>query len=258
MTMSRRDVLGSAALAGGWIAFSPSLGLGQETQPGPGGGAATGPAPAAGATAGGPAAGPYQLAPLPYGYGDLEPFLDAPTMKLHHDIHHAGYVKGANEALAELERIRRTGGDAIKQVGAVTANLAFHLSGHVLHELFWQSMKPGGGGDPPAGSETARLLARDFGSVEAFRANLSAAAAQVKGSGWALLGYEKLAGRLLVVQIEKHENQHACGLVPLLAVDVWEHAYYLKYQNRRADFIKAFHEVIDWESVEKRLIAARA
>ena len=241
-TWSRREILGSAAVVGGWLAFGAGRAGGQSSPPGGGGTE--------------PANGPYQLPPLPYGYADLEPFIDAATMKLHHDVHHAGYVRGANVAVAELESIRRTGGDAIKQVRAVTDALAFNLSGHLLHDLFWTSMKPGGGGDPPADSQAARMIVRDFGSLDAFRANLAAAAAQVQGSGWAVLAYEPTAQRLLVLQAEKHQNMGVWGAVPLLALDVWEHAYYLKYQNKRTEFISAFLEIVDWGSVEQRLQAA--
>jgi superoxide dismutase, Fe-Mn family len=235
--MSRREILGSAALVGGWMALGVKAGFAQETQ-----------------AAGG---GPYQLPPLPYGYADLEPFIDAQTVKLHHDIHHAGYVKGANAAIAELETIRQTGGDAIARVRAVTTNLAFNLAGHVLHDLFWKSMKKDGGGDPPADSDAGKLIKRDFGSLDAFRAHLSAAAAQVQGSGWGVLAYEPLAQRLIVLSVEKHENLQAPGAVPLLALDVWEHAYYLKYQNQRTEFIKAFMQLVNWAHVDLRLQAAR-
>ncbi len=236
---SRRELLGSAAVVGGWMMLGSDGALGQA---GGGGGA--------GADAGG---GPYKLPPLPYGYADLEPYIDAQTLKLHHDMHHAGYVRGANSALAELAAIRQTGGDAIKSVRAATDKLAFSLSGHILHDLFWQSMSRTGGGDPPAGSEVGRLIKRDFGSIDAFRANLAAAAGQVQGSGWGVLAYEPTAQRLLVLQAEKHQNMSVWGAVPLLTLDVWEHAYYLKYQNNRSDFIKAFMEIINWDSVDKRL-----
>lgn len=236
--LSRREILGSAALVGGWMVMGPELARGQESKP-------AGEPP--------PEGGPYRLPPLPYGYADLEPFLDAQTMKLHHDVHHAGYVRGANAAVGELESVRRTGGEAIRRVRAVTDELAFALSGHVLHTLFWESMRKDGGGDPPAGSDIARLIKRDFGSVEAWRANQAAAAAQVQGSGWSVLVYEPLAQRLLVLQAEKHQNTGVWGAVPLLALDVWEHAYYLKYQNKRTDFIKAFLDVVNWLSVEARL-----
>lgn len=238
--LSRRDILGSAAVVGGWMMLGARGARGQ-----PAGSQAE------------PPAGPYELPPLPYGYADLEPHIDAQTMKLHHDVHHAGYVRGANAALAELDAIRRAGGDAIQRVRAATDSLAFNLSGHLLHSLFWQVMVRGGGGDPPAGSEIARLIQRDFGSAEAFRAHFAAAAVQVHGSGWAVLAYEPAAQRLLVLQAEKHQNTGVWGAVPLLVVDVWEHAYYLKYQNKRSDYVRAFLEVVNWTAVDERLALAR-
>jgi Fe-Mn family superoxide dismutase len=244
--MTRREMLGSAALVGGWLAFGPHGALGQESKPSEGG------KPSEGEAVG----GPYRLPRLPYDYADLEPFIDAQTVKLHHDVHHAANVRGANAAVAELEQIRRTGGEAVKQVRAVTDALSFNLAGHMLHDLYWKSMKKGGGGDPPAASQIAQLLTRDFGTLEAFRANLGAAAVQVQGSGWAVLVYEPAAQRLLVLQAEKHQNAGVWGAVPLLALDVWEHAYYLKYQSKRPDYVKAFFELINWASVEERLQAA--
>ncbi len=234
--LSRREILGSAAVVGGWLA------LGSEPVFAQPGGAAT---------------GPYALPPLPYDYADLEPHIDAATMKLHHDIHHKGYVDGANAAIAELTRIRETGGDAIKQVRAVTDALSFNAAGHVLHVVFWENMKKNGGGDPAAASEIGKLIVRDFGSLEAFRAHFSAAAAQVQGSGWGILAYEPLAQRLLILQSEKHNNTGVWGSVPLLCLDVWEHAYYLNYKNKRSDYIKAWWNVVNWENVEQRLAVAR-
>jgi superoxide dismutase, Fe-Mn family len=238
-SLSRREILESAALVGGWMLVG---GTRARAQSQPAGSAA--------------AEGPYQLPPLPYGYADLEPFIESQIMKLHHDVHHAGYVKAANAAIAELGQVRQTGGDAIKQVRALTTALAFNLSGHLLHTVFWDSMKRGGGGDPAAGTEAARLITRDFGSADAFRAQFSAAAAQVQGSGWAVLVWEPLAQRLLVLQAEKHENMGGPGSIPLLALDVWEHAYYLQYQNKRTDYINAFFQVVNWGCIEQRLQAA--
>lgn len=237
-TLSRREIIGSAAVIGGWMVMGTQRAFAQQSG------------------SGGSSGGPYELPPLPYGYADLEPHIDAQTMKLHHDIHHAGYVRGANEAIARLEEIRRTGGDAIKDVRAVTDALSFNLSGHALHTVFWASMAREGGGEPLAGSEIGRLIKRDFGSFEAFSANFAAASAQVQGSGWGVLVFEPLAQRLMVLQAEKHQNMGAWGAVPLIAVDVWEHAYYLKYQNKRSDYIKAFLEVVNWEAAEQRLQAA--
>jgi len=207
-------------------------------------------------TAGGPARGAYTLPPLPYDYADLEPHIDAQTMKLHHDIHHAGYVRKANAAVESLMKIRQTGGDTIKQVRSVTEALAFNLSGHLLHSTFWGNMSPDGGGNPSPGSDIGHMIQRDFGSIDAFRGNFNAAAAQVQGSGWGILAYEPTSQRLLVLQAEKHQNLGVWGVAPLLVIDVWEHAYYLNYQNKRSSYVKAFNNVIHWSNVDQRLRAA--
>ncbi len=238
-SLSRREALGSALVVGGFLA--------------------AGVAPAAAQSAGVAAAnGPYVLPPLPYDYADLEPHIDAQTMKLHHDVHHAAYVKGANDALAALGEVRRVGGDEIRKVRALTDALSFNLAGHALHCVFWTNMAPAAGGEPDAGSEIAKYVLRDFGSSAAFEGHFAAAAAQVQGSGWAILAWDPLAQRLVISQAEKHQNCGMWGVVPLLALDVWEHAYYLKFQNRRADYIKSFFQVLNWKDVDARLRAAMA
>ncbi len=234
--LTRRDLIASAAMVGGWIAL--------------GGDPAWAVARREGRRH---ADGPYRLPPLPYGYADLEPYIDAQTMKLHHDIHHAGYVRKANAAIAELARIRHEGGAQIKRVRTVTEALSFNLSGHLLHSVFWNNMKPAGGGRPADDSTIGRTIVRDFGSFEAFEANFAAAAAQVQGSGWGILAFEPHAERLIVLQAEKHNNLGVWGVVPLLVIDVWEHAYYLRYQNRRSEYIKAFFNVVNWDDVNQRL-----
>lgn len=237
--LSRRQLLGSAALVGGWYAL-------------------TGDAPAlANNNAGGDytayANGQFVLPPLPYDYADLEPHIDAETMKLHHDIHHAGYVKGANAAISELQQIRQNGGDAIAKVREVTDRLSFNLSGHVLHSVFWKNMSPNGGGEPGGSTEIGKLIKRDFGSFGAFQAHFAAAAGQVQGSGWGIVAFEPISQRLLVLEAEKHQNWTVWSVIPLLVIDVWEHAYYLKYQNKRSSYIEAFMNVIDWGNVDARL-----
>jgi len=226
-------MLGSAVAIGGWLALGAEPALARQD-----------------ATGG---EGPYKLPPLPYDYADLEPHIDAQTMKLHHDVHHAGYVRGANAAIAELQQIRLAGGDEIARVRAVTDSLSFNASGHLLHTIFWNNMKKNGGGEPAADSDVGRLLERDFGSFAAFAGNFQAAAQQVQGSGWGILAYEPFAQRLLVLQAEKHNNLTVWGVVPLLVLDVWEHAYYLRYQNQRSAYVKAFMNVINWENVGERL-----
>ncbi len=241
--LTRRDVLGTAALIGGWYALTGDTAVAQDQAS-----AAVQPTDVR--------SGPYTLPPLPYDYADLEPHIDAQTMKLHHDVHHAGYVGNTNAAIAELESIRRVGGDQIARVRAVTDRLSFDLSGHLLHAILWTGMTRDGGGDPEPDSEIARMIQRDFGSLAGFYAHFQAAAQQVQGSGWGVLAFEPTAQRLLVLQAEKHQNTAVWGAVPLLVIDVWEHAYYLKYQNERSSYIKAFMNVVNWRTVDERLRVA--
>ena len=243
--LTRRDALGAAALVGGWYALTGDTAAAQER-------------PRAGGSFGRNPGGPYTLPPLPYGYADLEPHIDAQTMKLHHDVHHAGYVRGANAAIAELQDARRIGGDQIKRVRALTDKLSFNLSGHLLHTVFWTNMANEGGGEPAADSDIAGMIQRDFGSFGAFAGHFQAAAQQVQGSGWGLLVFEPNARRLVILQAEKHQNLAAWGAVPLLVLDVWEHAYYLRYQNKRSSYVKAFMNVVNWPDVDTRLRAALA
>ena len=198
--------------------------------------------------------GKFVLPPLPYDYAALEPAIDAETMKLHHDIHHAAYVKGANVALEALAAIAAGSGDA-SLIAHWNGQLAFNGSGHALHTMFWNNMKKGG--SKPAGP-LAEAIKTGFGSHEAFEKLFTATAGAVQGSGWGILGYDALSGRLQVISAEKHQNLTLQSITPILAVDVWEHAYYLKYQNKRADYIKAFMTVVNYEDVGARYAKAVA
>lgn len=194
------------------------------------------------------AEGKFILPPLPYAYEALEPAIDKETMTLHHDKHHAAYVKGANGAVEKLAGV--ASGEIDEALAKHwTEQLAFHTSGHLLHIVFWNSMSPKGGA--PAG-KLADTLTASFGSREKFEKLFSATAAGVQGSGWAILGYLPMTGGLHVIQAEKHQDVTIQGLRPLLAIDVWEHAYYLKYQNKRADYIKAFLGIINWEGLSAK------
>ena len=197
--------------------------------------------------------GNYVLPPLPYAYDALEPFIDEQTMRLHHDIHHAGYVRGANRALEKLRTIATGDGDR-PYSKHWAREMAFHGSGHAMHVLFWNCMSPDGGG--VAEGSLAKAIRLSFGSFEGFTELFRAVSGSVEGSGWGILGYEKLSGGLIVIQAEKHQNLTVQGTLPLLAVDVWEHAYYLKYQNKRADYVKAFMKVINWDYVGARYATA--
>jgi Fe-Mn family superoxide dismutase len=196
----------------------------------------------------------YELPALPYAYDALEPHIDEQTMHLHHDIHHKGYVDGLNKALDMLAAARESGDFGL--VKHWEREAAFHGSGHFLHSIFWENMGPNKGGE--AQGELRAQIEKDFGSFEAMRKQFSAAATAVEGSGWALLVWEPNAGQLEVLTSEKHQNLTQWGVAPLLVLDVWEHAYYLKYQNRRAAYVEAFWNIVNWDDVADRLAAAKS
>ena len=195
----------------------------------------------------------HELPPLPYAYEALEPYYDEQTVRLHHDKHHAAYVAGLNKAEEQLAAARTSGDYAL--IKHWERELAFHGSGHVLHTLFWENMVPQGGGQP--GGELAAQVAQDFGSFEAFKAQFTATANAVEGSGWCILAWVPTFGKLVILQIEKHQDLSLWGAVPLLIVDVWEHAYYLKYQNRRADWLSNWWNTVNWGDVAGRFAGAR-
>ncbi len=198
----------------------------------------------------------HELPPLPYAYDALEPHIDEQTMRLHHDKHHLGYVNGLNKAEEKLAEARAAGDFAM--VKHWSREAAFHGSGHFLHAIFWPNMAPAGngGGGAPSGT-LAEQINKDFGSFEAFKAHFTAAAGAVEGSGWALLVWQPVGEKLEVLQSEKHHNLTQWGVVPLLVLDVWEHAYYLKYQNNRGAYVDAWWNVVNWSDVAERFKAAR-
>ena len=190
----------------------------------------------------------YELPSLPYDYDALEPHIDQRIMELHHDKHHQGYVDGANAALNQLAEMRENGNfDGVK---AVKRNLSFHTSGHANHSLFWENMSPNSGGEP--GGALADAIAEDFGSFEAFTEDFSAAAGGVEGSGWGMLVYEPLADQLMVIQAENHNNRAIQGSTPVLVLDVWEHAFYLQYENNKGEYIDNWWNVVNWDDVAER------
>ncbi len=195
----------------------------------------------------------HELPPLPYDYNALEPHYDEQTVRLHHDKHHAAYVAGQNKAEEMLEEIRKTGDFA--QIQHWEKQLAFHASGNQMHTLFWQNMAPNAGGEPAG--ELMKQITADFGSFDNFKKQFSAAAAAVEGSGWVTLGWMPDYKKLYILQVENHQKLVVPGIEPLLALDVWEHAYYLKYQNRRADWIEAWWNLVNWPDVQKRFDAAK-
>ena len=195
----------------------------------------------------------YELPDLAYDYGALEPHISGKIMELHHARHHAGYVKGANQALERLAAARS--GEDFTTLTMLQKDLAFHLSGHVLHSLFWTNLSPGGSGDPDG--ELATELGATFGSVDVFRKQMTQTASTIQGAGWALAAWEPVAGRIVVQQVFDHQGNHGQGTVPLLAIDAWEHAYYLQYENRKTEFFDAVWNIVNWVDVARRLADAR-
>ena len=195
----------------------------------------------------------YVLPDLDYDYGALEPHISGQIMELHHDKHHGTYVKKANETLDKLDEARAK--SDFTRIAGLEKALAFNLSGHVLHTLFWSNLMPKGGGRPTG--ELADAITRDFGSFASFQAQLGEVAGTIMGSGWGALVYEPLAGRLLTCQIYDHQSNLAQAGVPLLVIDAWEHAYYLQYKTEKTKFFEAIWNLWNWDDVSERYEAAR-
>jgi Fe-Mn family superoxide dismutase len=191
----------------------------------------------------------YTLPDLAYDPAALEPHLSARIVDLHHGKHHASYVAAANTTLEKLAAARDKG--EWDSVVGLEKSLAFNLGGHVLHSMYWSNLSPDGGGEPDG--SLAKAIAGDFGSFEGFKAQFTQVAGTVQGSGWALLTYEPLGKRLIIEQLEVHHESTVLGGVPILAIDVWEHAYYLQYENRRPDYVTAIWNLINWPDVARRL-----
>jgi superoxide dismutase, Fe-Mn family len=192
----------------------------------------------------------FVLPDLPYDYSALEPVISKTIMTLHHDKHHAAYVAGANSALDKLEKAR-VSGETIDQK-SVLKELSFHIGGHTLHNLFWTNMTPISQFKEPSGKLLEKIN-EDFGSLEQFKKEFSAASLSVEGSGWGALTYSKELDKLIIMQIEKHNLNFYPSFDLLLVLDVWEHSYYLDYKNDRAKFISEFWKIVNWGEVEKRL-----
>jgi superoxide dismutase, Fe-Mn family len=195
----------------------------------------------------------YVLPDLEYDFGALEPYISGRIMELHHGKHHRAYVDGANKTLEQLQEARQKG--SFDTVGALEQALAFNVSGHVLHSLFWRNLAPQAGGKPTG--ELAQAIDRHFGSFDAFKQQLSKTAATIMGSGWAALMWDTLSAQLIITQIHDHQSSTIQGAVPLLVLDAWEHAYYLQYQNEKAKFFDAVWSVWNWGDVAARFNDAR-
>jgi Fe-Mn family superoxide dismutase len=195
----------------------------------------------------------YTLPDLSYDPAALEPHLSARIVELHHGKHHAAYVAAANATLERLAEARAT--DQWATIVGLEKSLAFNLGGHVLHSMYWTNLSPNGGGEPSGA--LAEAIGESFGSFAAFKSQFSQATTTVQGSGWGLLTYEPLGGRLIVEQLEVHHESTVLGGIPILAIDAWEHAYYLQYENRRADYVSAIWNLISWPDVAARLSRAQ-
>ncbi|MEN9731932.1 MAG: hypothetical protein RL488_1242 [Actinomycetota bacterium] len=195
----------------------------------------------------------YVLPDLSYDYGALEPNISGKIMELHHDKHHLAYVNGANLALEALEEAREK--NDLTWVNKLQKDLAFNLAGHVNHTVFWRNMSPEGG-DKPVG-ELAAAIDEFFGSFDGFRAHFTAAALGIQGSGWAILAWDILGEKLIIEQLYDHQGNLAAGSIPLLMLDMWEHAFYLDYQNVKGEYVKAFWNIISWPDITARFEAAR-
>jgi superoxide dismutase, Fe-Mn family len=239
--MTRRQALKVTVLASAACATAVTLRT-ASAQPAPG------PTPAAGMT------GPFTLPPLPYAFDALEPHIDALTMQIHHDKHHAAYVTNLNKAVAEIPELgKKRAEDLLRDLNAVPEKVRAAVrnqgGGHYNHTLFWQMMKRGGGGQPSG--NLLKAVEKRFGSFGAFKDELTKAALGQFGSGWAWLVLD--ANKQLGIEPTPNQDSPISqNKQPLLGIDVWEHAYYLKYQNRRPEYVAAFFEVIDWDFVGER------
>jgi Fe-Mn family superoxide dismutase len=195
----------------------------------------------------------YTLPELPYDYAALEPHISGKIMQLHHDKHHATYVAGANAALAGLAEARDSGN--LANVNKLEKDLAFNLGGHVNHSIFWTNLSPDGG-DKPTG-ELAAAIDDAFGSFDKFVAHFSAVATGIQGSGWAVLSWDPIGAQLIIQQLFDQQSNIAMATIPVLQLDMWEHAFYLDYFNVKADYVKAFWNIVNWENVQLRFSSAR-
>lgn len=194
----------------------------------------------------------YLLPDLPYDYSALEPHISGKIMELHHNKHHAGYVAKANATMEQLDAARTT--DDFDRVAALERALAFNLSGHILHSIFWKNLTPQGDGAPRG--ELATALNKDFGRFEKFRKQMNEVAATIMGSGWAALVWEPVGKKLMITQIYDHQSNLAQAGVPLMVIDAWEHAYYLQYENRKKEFFESLWNIWNWQDIAARYSGA--
>jgi Fe-Mn family superoxide dismutase len=195
----------------------------------------------------------YTLPDLAYDFAALEPHISGRIMQLHHGKHHAAYVTGANATLDFMAEAREK--NDLTWINKLQKDLAFNLGGHVNHSIFWKNLSASGG-DKPTG-ELAAAIDEYFGSFDGFRAHFSANAMGIQGSGWSILAWDVLGQRLIIEQLYDQQGNLVAASVPLLMLDMWEHAFYLDYQNVKADYVAAFWNIVSWQDVQARFEAAR-
>jgi Fe-Mn family superoxide dismutase len=195
----------------------------------------------------------YKLPELTYDYSALEPHISARIMELHHSKHHQAYVTGANAALEAMAEARAN--NNFGTLPKLQKDLAFNLGGHVNHSIFWQNLSPEGG---EVSGNLSAAIDEFFGSFDGFKNHFSAAAVGIQGSGWAYLAWDALGNRLVIGQLYDQQGNIAMGNIPLLMLDMWEHAFYLDYLNVKADYVKAFWNIVNWADVAKRFDSVKA
>jgi Fe-Mn family superoxide dismutase len=193
----------------------------------------------------------YALPKLPYDYKDLEPYMSEEQLRIHHTKHHQAYVNAANSILQKLDKAHKENLDI--DVKAVLKELSWNIGGHLLHSLFWENMAPPSKAGGKPGGKLADVIEKEFGSFERFKKEFSQTAITVEGSGWAALTYCLQTGRPLIMQVEKHNTNVYPMFRMLMVLDVFEHAYYIDYKNDRAKFVESFWNIVNWDTVNKRL-----
>ena len=192
--------------------------------------------------------GNYIQQALPYGENFLEPYMDAETLHLHYTFHHGGATKAANVDQKKIREALDNGN--LETVDYWTKKLSYHLSSHILHSIFWTNLT--NKKSAPSG-DLLKRIEKDFGSYDKLKTYLSTTSKNVDGNGWGILGYQPYADKLTILQCENHEKLTQWGVIPLLVIDVWEHSYYLKYKNRRAEFVDALFNIVNWDNAAQRL-----
>ncbi len=196
----------------------------------------------------------YTLPDLPYDYGALAPHIAPEIMELHHDKHHQTYVSGANTALEKLEEARSAGD--FGAINKLEKDLAFNLGGHVNHSVFWKNMSPDGGGEPDG--ELGAAVDEFFGNFAGFQGQFQANALGIQGSGWSVVAWDVLGQRLNMFQLFDQQGNVPLGQIPVVQLDMWEHAFYLQYKNVKADYVKAWWNVVNWADATERFTKAQA